>query len=58
MLYEEPILAQLEEKGFQRDKVVRYLDANKHNHETTCYYLILKKLERDGEIDKRKYFSG
>jgi len=58
MLYEEQILIQLEEKGFQRDKVVRYLDANKHNHETTCYYLILKKLERQGKIDKRKYFSG
>lgn len=58
MLYEEQILAELETKGFMRDKVVRYLDANKHNHETTCYYLILKKLERRGEIDKRKYFSG
>ena len=58
MLYEEQILTQLEEKGFQRDKVVRFLDANKHNHETTCYYLILKKLERAGKIDKRKYFSG
>lgn len=48
MLYEEPILADLESKGFARDKVVRFLDANKHNHETTCYYLILKKLEREG----------
>lgn len=38
--------------------MVRFLDANKHNHETTCYYLILKKLERSGKIDKRKYFSG
>ena len=58
MLYEEPILVDLEQKGFLREKVVRYLDANKHNHETTCYYLILKKLEREGQIDKRKYFSG
>jgi len=58
MLYEEQILSDLESKGFLRDKVVRYLDANKHNHETTCYYLILKKLEREGHIDKRKYFSG
>ena len=58
MLYEEQILIQLEQKGFQRDKVVRYLDANKHNHETTCYYLILKKLEKEGKIDKGKYFSG
>lgn len=58
MLYEEQILAELEQRGFQRDKVVRYLDANKHNHETTCYYLILKKLEKEGHIDKLKYFSG
>lgn len=58
MLYEESILQKLEQKGFERDKIVRYLDANKHNHDTTCYYLILKKMEREGEIDKRKYFSG
>ena len=58
MLYEEQILAQLESKGFKKDRVVRYLDANKHNHETTSYYLILKKLERDGHIDSAKYFSG
>ena len=58
MLYEETILQKLELKGFERDKIVRYLDANKHNHDTTCYYLILKKMEREGEIDKKKYFSG
>jgi 5'-AMP-activated protein kinase catalytic alpha subunit len=58
MLYEERILGMLEEKGFARDKVVRSLDANMHNHETTGYYLILKKLEREGEIDKTRYFSG
>jgi len=58
MLYEEQILTELESKGFERDKVVRYLDANKHNHETTCYYLILKKLEKEGKIDSKKYFSG
>lgn len=49
---------ELELKGFQRDKVVRYLDANNHNHQTTCYYLILEKMERNGQIDSRKYFSG
>mmetsp|Transcript_37645 Transcript_37645/g.57680 ORF Transcript_37645/g.57680 Transcript_37645/m.57680 type:complete len:90 (+) Transcript_37645:1474-1743(+) len=58
MLYEEQILTELESKGFHRDKIVRFLDANKHNHETTCYYLILKKHERIGKIDKRKYYSG
>ena len=40
----------LEQKSFQRDKVVRCLDANKHNHETTSYYLILKKLERESSL--------
>lgn len=58
MLYEEQILSELEQKGFQRDKTVRYLDANKHNHETTCYYLILKKLEREGKVDAKKYYNG
>jgi hypothetical protein len=51
-------LSELEQKGFQRDKTVRYLDANKHNHETTCYYLILKKLEREGKVDAKKYYNG
>jgi hypothetical protein len=58
MLHEESVLVELERKGFMRDKVVRSLDANRHTHETTCYFLILKKLEREGKIDKTKYFSG
>ena len=58
MLYEERILVMLEGKAFSRDKVTRCLDANMHNHETTSYYLILKKLEREGEIDATRYFSG
>lgn len=58
MLYEEVILQELERKGFPRDQVVRYLDANRHNHSTTCYYLILNKRERDGQIEAGRYYSG
>lgn len=58
MLYEEQVLSVLDEQGLDRGRVVRSLDANMHNHETTSYYLILKKMERDGLIDKKRYFSG
>ena len=58
MLYEEVILQELESKGFPRDQAVRYLDANRHNHSTTCYYLILNKRERDGQIEAGRYYSG
>jgi hypothetical protein len=54
---EEEILDMLQEKGFQRDHAVKCLDANKHNHVTTCYYLLLKRLERDGKIETTKYYQ-
>ncbi|TNV86765.1 hypothetical protein FGO68_gene6602 [Halteria grandinella] len=54
---EEPILDMLEEKGFQREYAIRCLDANKHNHVTTCYYLLLKRLEREGKIETSKYYQ-
>ena len=54
---EEEILDMLQEKGFQRDHAVKCLDANKHNHVTTCYYLLLKWLERDGKIETTKYYQ-
>ena len=34
---------------FEREHVMRCLDANKHNSETTCYYLLLSKFGRMGE---------
>jgi hypothetical protein len=37
---------------------VRCLDANKHNHATTCYYLLLKRLEREGKIETSKYYQS
>lgn len=37
---------------------MRCLDANKHNHVTTCYYLLLKRLEREGKIETSKYYQS
>ncbi len=48
----------LEQKGFQKEYAVRCLDANKHNHVTTCYYLLLKRLEREGKIETSKYYQS
>jgi len=39
--------------GFKEEYVSRCLDANKHNHATTCYYLLLAKMMREGKLDKR-----
>jgi 5'-AMP-activated protein kinase catalytic alpha subunit len=47
----------LEEKGFSREYAIRCLDANKHNHVTTCYYLLLKRLEREGKIESSNYYQ-
>lgn len=47
----------LEEKGFQKEYAIKCLDANKHNHVTTCYYLLLKRLEREGKIETSKYYQ-
>lgn len=55
---EDMILRMLEEKGFSRDYAVRCLDANKHNHVTTCYYLILKRLEREGTILASNFYQS
>jgi 5'-AMP-activated protein kinase catalytic alpha subunit len=43
--------------GFQRDYAIRCLDANKHNHVTTCYYLLLKKYEKEGKISTANYYN-
>lgn len=54
---EEQILVMLEKKGFQREYAIRCLDANKHNHATTCYYLLLKLFEREGKIETTNYYQ-
>ena len=39
----------LEEFRFDKAQAEKYIRANKHNHETTTYYLLLKKYERTGK---------
>jgi len=55
--HEERLLKTLEGKGFSRDHAIRCLDANKHNHVTTCYYLLLKKMQIDGLIKEEEYYQ-
>jgi len=55
---EEEILKMLLELGFQKDYAIKCLDANKHNHVTTCYYLLLKKHEREGKIEASNYYTS
>lgn len=43
------ILDMLEEFRFDKLQAEKYIKANKHNHETTTYYLLLKKYERTGK---------
>ncbi|EAS06162.2 Serine/Threonine kinase domain protein (macronuclear) [Tetrahymena thermophila SB210] len=42
------ILKQLESFSFNLDYAQKCIDANKHNHVTTCYYLLLKKHIKNG----------
>lgn len=39
-----------EQHNFKTDFTQKCLDANKHNHATTTYYLFLKRLEREGKL--------
>jgi len=50
---EPRVMVDLEKLGFTKDYVERCLDANKHNHATTCYYLLLQKYEREGKIEQQ-----
>lgn len=47
---EPRVMAELEGLGFTKEYVEKCLDANKHNHATTCYYLLLQKYEQQGKI--------
>lgn len=44
---------------YKKDYVVRCLNANKHNHITTSYYLLLKRYQEKGEVDQAesKYYD-
>ena len=41
--------------GFKRDHVLKCINANKHNHITTSYYLELKKAEYEGLVDEAQF---
>jgi 5'-AMP-activated protein kinase catalytic alpha subunit len=45
------VLAMLEQYGFRQDFAEKCLNANKHNHVTTTYYLLLKRYQRLGGTD-------
>ena len=45
---DEKILTKMEEYGFNREEAKQNLLANRHNHITTSYYLLLKKIVKAG----------
>lgn len=45
------ILEKLVMLNFKREYVIKCINANKHNHATTSYYLLLKKAEKAGEVE-------
>ena len=49
------ILDQLVQLQFKKDHVLKCINANKHNHITTSYYLLLKKADRDGVVNQTQF---
>ena len=49
------ILDALVNLNFKKEYVIKCINANKHNHVTTSYYLMLKRAERSGEIDESDF---
>ena len=49
------ILELLVEYNFKKDYAVKCINANKHNHVTTSYYLLLKRYEQLGEINESQF---
>jgi 5'-AMP-activated protein kinase catalytic alpha subunit len=45
---DQDILKELGPLGFDTDYVEKCVEANRHNHATTSYYLLLKKKLREG----------
>jgi len=41
--------------NFKREYVIKCINANKHNHATTSYYLLLKKAELAGEVKESDF---
>jgi 5'-AMP-activated protein kinase, catalytic alpha subunit len=49
------ILDRLVVLNFKKDYVLKCINANKHNHATTSYYLLLKKADQEGEITDSQF---
>lgn len=49
------ILDILVDYNFRKDQAVKCINANKHNHVTTSYYLLLKRYEQLGEINEKQF---
>lgn len=49
------ILDLLVEYNFKKDYAVKCINANKHNHVTTSYYLLLKRYEQLGEVSDKDF---
>jgi hypothetical protein len=49
------ILELLVEYNFKKDYAVKCINANKHNHVTTSYYLLLKRHEQLGEVSEKDF---
>lgn len=49
------ILEKLILLNFKREYVIKCINANKHNHATTSYYLLLKKAEKSGEVEDTQF---
>ena len=47
---EQSILRMMQQYGFDSEYVEKWLDANKHNHATTTYYLLSKRLKKQGKL--------
>jgi hypothetical protein len=45
----------LVEYNFKKDYAVKCINANKHNHVTTSYYLLLKRYEQLGEVQEKDF---
>lgn len=41
--------------NFKREYTIKCINANKHNHATTSYYLLLKKAEYAGEVSEKDF---
>ena len=49
------ILDLLVEYNFKRDQTIKCINANKHNHITTSYYLLLRRYEQMGEVSEKDF---